>query len=109
MRNSSFQKSDRGISITLVGRLFEFVKSRLFRGSKAYPLHVKPPNTPGVSIVPLRLGGVKMPSCRSAEICLRQNSRSAGVGPQASSAEIVCRARGGGVTGKGSVGEATSP
>jgi hypothetical protein len=60
-----------------------------------------PPKFPGTARVPCRLGGVKIPSLRSPRIQLRHVSRSSGVGPQASSAEIFCGASGGGAAGKG--------
>ena len=68
-----------------------------------------PPMLPGTVSVPWRLGGVKIPSLRNCAMVLRHASRSWGVGPQASAAESVCAASGGGASGNGCVGEVTSP
>ena len=69
-----------------------------------------PPRLPGIASVPCTLGGVKILIIAEARPKLvRQKSRSAVVGPHASSAERCCTASGGGAVGKGCVGDATSP
>src|SRR5579864_6454339 len=97
------------MSLALAIRLFVLTTRRLCCGSNAYPLHVMPPRFPGTAREPCRLGGVKIPSLRSPRIQLRQVSRSCGVDPHASSADTLCKDSGGGATGKGCVGDATSP
>src|SRR5882724_9293133 len=97
------------MSLAQATRLLVFVNSRLLCGSNAYPLHVIPPKYPGTISEPFKLGGVKMPSLRNFLMVSRQFSRSCGVGPHASSADICCAANGGGATGNGCVGDVTSP
>ena len=62
----------------------------------------------GTASVPSRLGGVKIPSWRSAAIVARHDARSAESAPNASSALARWRLRAGSVE-NGCVGDAVSP
>src|SRR5688572_3216752 len=86
-RRRGSSNSLRGRRRALVGRLLVLTTRRPRPGSKAYPLHVRPPLFPGYSRLPRTLGGVKRPSFRRPLMAARQASRSAGVGPQAWSAD----------------------
>jgi hypothetical protein len=59
--------------------------------------------------VPSRLGGVNIPSQRRYAIQSLQKARSSGVIPQASSGVRRCGTIGRGSTGKGCVGQDSSP
>src|SRR4029077_19431938 len=78
-------------------------------GSNAALLQFIPPTFPGISSDPLIEGGVKIPSERNASIRLRHWRRSKNVTPNASSAETACGTIGGGNSGNGCVGDASSP
>ena len=76
-------------------------------GSKAALPQFTPPTLPGNASVPLRLGGVKMPSDREALTFSWHHWTSAGVGPQASfAAKPVGTSE---IVGNGCVGELCSP
>ncbi len=68
-----------------------------------------PPALPGYIRVPRTLGGVKMPSLRSAAIFSRHFPRSQGVSPHASSGRSCCGTSAAGFVGNGWVGEVCSP
>ena len=78
--------SPRGIRVVCLRRCGSGSATRSLRsGSQATLPQLKPPGGTRVLHVPCRLGGVKMPSLRSASMLPRQRPRSQGVSPQASS------------------------
>ena len=78
-------------------------------GSKATLPQFDPPALPGYISVPSRLGGVYMPSQRRAFSLSRHTTRSKRVKPQACSGRRSKPTSGGGLSGKGWVGERRSP
>ena len=86
-------------------------KTMPFCGSAAVVPQFEPPWLPGIEIVSVRPGGVKMPSLRIFATRSRMAAYCSGDGSQGftSSTVNVWRANGGGLVGKGCVGQDCSP
>ncbi len=85
----------------MAGQRLTGAMSRRWRASSASPPQCRPPMLPGTRKLPRRLGGVKMPSLRSAPSRRWQASRSSGVAPHRSFSVKCCGARSRRFRGKG--------
>src|SRR5215471_4826285 len=99
-----------GTRVMIVGASLETMYKAPFSGFTAAVAQLAPPPTPGIESVPLRPGGVKMPSLRAARIFSRHVAcSSSGRYGLMSFSVSAWRANGGGLVGKGCVGQASSP
>src|SRR5216684_768055 len=99
-----------GSSLSSVGCSFVITYRNPFSGFTATPPQFAPPLWPGMEMVPRKLGGVYKPSLREFLSTSRILACSASVAKGLMSFSVkLSLAKGGGLVGKGWVGELNSP
>src|SRR5580693_8526149 len=98
------------VSVNPMGSSFDTMYMVPFAGSTAELPQLAPPLLPGICTVPFRLGGVNKPSLRQVWSMVLTWAFSSSVRYGLISFSVKdCRAKGGGLVGKGCVGQDSSP